>query len=150
MEIKRIRGEDRKAYLDLLLLGDEQLDMVLRYIDRGDMFVLYDDGIAVSEAIVCEAGQRVFEIKNIATYSEQQGRGYGSALLGYIAGYYKENADILYVGTGENRRTLDFYRHAGFVFSHKVRNFFTENYDHPIFEDGHQLVDMIYLKKALR
>ena len=34
--------------------------------------------------------------------------------------------------------------------SHVVRNFFTEHYDHPIFECGRQLVDMVYLKMELR
>ncbi|RPH28773.1 MAG: GNAT family N-acetyltransferase, partial [Bacteroidales bacterium] len=29
------------------------------------------------------------------------------------------------------------------------KNFFTDNYDHPIFEGDIQLVDMIYLKKDL-
>lgn len=33
--------------------------------------------------------------------------------------------------------------------SHIVPNFFTDHYDHPIFEGGVQLTDMIYLKKEL-
>lgn len=27
-----------------------------------------------------------------------------------------------------------------------IKNFFIDNYDHPMFEDGKQLVDMVYLK----
>ena len=34
--------KDKKKYLDLLLLADEQEDMVDRYLERGDMFVLTD------------------------------------------------------------------------------------------------------------
>ena len=34
---------DRKRFLDLLLLADEQEDMIDRYLERGDMFALYDD-----------------------------------------------------------------------------------------------------------
>jgi len=33
--------------------------------------------------------------------------------------------------------------------SYRVKNFFTDNYDHPIFEGEIQLIDMIYLKKDL-
>lgn len=33
--------------------------------------------------------------------------------------------------------------------SHVVEGFFTENYDHPIFEGGVRLVDMVYLRKHL-
>ena len=35
----------------------------------------------------------------------------------------------------------------GFIDSHRVERFFTDNYDHPIIEDGIQLVDMVYLKR---
>jgi hypothetical protein len=53
------------------------------------------------------------------------------------------------VGTGETPAILSFYINSGFEISHRVKNFFTDNYDHPMFEDGIQLVDMIYLKKDL-
>lgn len=37
----------------------------------------------------------------------------------------------------------------GFRISHRVKDFFIDNYDHPMFDNGIQLVDMIYLSKAL-
>ncbi|MEX1308569.1 MAG: GNAT family N-acetyltransferase, partial [Eubacteriales bacterium] len=37
--------ENKKQYLDLLLLADEQEDMIDRYLTRGDMFVLDDAGV---------------------------------------------------------------------------------------------------------
>ncbi len=33
---------DRKRFLDLLLLADEQEDMIDRYLERGDMFALFN------------------------------------------------------------------------------------------------------------
>jgi len=44
---------------------------------------------------------------------------------------------------------LAFYRKFGFEPSHRIKNFFIDNYDHLMFEEGVQLVDMIYLKKDL-
>lgn len=44
---------------------------------------------------------------------------------------------------------LHFYEKCGFEKSHVVKNFFTDNYDPPMYEDGQQLVDMIYLKRKL-
>ena len=44
MTIQELK-ENKKQYLDLLLLADEQEDMIDRYLDRGQVFVLYDDGI---------------------------------------------------------------------------------------------------------
>ena len=37
--------ENKKEYLDLLLLADEQEDMIDRYLDRGTMYVLDDNGV---------------------------------------------------------------------------------------------------------
>ena len=37
--------EDKKQYLDLLLLADEQENMIDRYLDKGKMYVLDDNGI---------------------------------------------------------------------------------------------------------
>ncbi|HCR69487.1 MAG TPA: GNAT family N-acetyltransferase, partial [Erysipelotrichaceae bacterium] len=31
----------------------------------------------------------------------------------------------------------------------KIPNFFTDNYDHPIYEGGVQLIDMVYLQRCL-
>ena len=44
MEIKNII-EHKKQFLDLLLLGDESEDMIDRYLDRGDVFALYEDNL---------------------------------------------------------------------------------------------------------
>ena len=41
MEIKQV-FENKKQYMDLLFLADEQEDMIDRYLDKGDMFVLLD------------------------------------------------------------------------------------------------------------
>lgn len=35
----------KKLYLPLLLLADEQEDMIDKYLERGDMYVLDDEGI---------------------------------------------------------------------------------------------------------
>lgn len=36
------------------------------------------------------------------------------------------------VGTGETPAILSFYESCGFEKSHRVKNFLTDNYDHPI------------------
>ena len=42
MKIQKVTS-DKKEYLDLLLLADEQEDMIDRYLERGEMFILTDD-----------------------------------------------------------------------------------------------------------
>ena len=41
MEVEIIR-ENKKRFLDLLLLADEQESMIDKYLERGEMFALYD------------------------------------------------------------------------------------------------------------
>lgn len=147
MEIKEIR-ENKKQFLPLLLLADEQEDMIDRYLDRGTMYVLYEDGVKC-ECVVTDEGDGILEIKNIATEPESQGKGYGKALIDFIAAKYKGTFSVLQVGTGDSPLTIPFYEACGFVRSHRIKNFFTDHYDHPIYECGVQLVDMIYLRREL-
>lgn len=162
--------KNKKQFIDLLLLADEQEDMIDRYLESGDLFVLYDlegdaEGAATSETagntvqntlddlrtvcVVVTIDQNTCELKNIATYPIHQGKGYATALIKYVSDYYRNEFKYMLVGTGETPAILSFYEGYGFVKSHRIRNFFTDNYDHPMFEDSIQLVDMVYLKKNL-
>lgn len=140
--------ENKKQYLDLLRLADEQEDMIDRYLDRGTMYVL-EDGCPVSECVVTDEGNGVLEIKNIATAPEHQGKGYARALIDYLVRQYAGSFSAIQVGTGDSPATVPFYEKCGFVRSHTVPNFFVEHYDHPIYECGVQLVDMVYLKRRI-
>ena len=147
MEIREIK-ENKKQFLSLLLLADEQEDMIDRYLDKGRMYVLDDNGIKC-ECVITDEGNGVLEIKNIATVPEHQGKGYAKVLIDFVVKNYSEQYNVLQVGTGDSPLTIPFYEKCGFVRSHIVPNFFTDNYDHPMFEGGVQLVDMVYLRRAL-
>jgi len=147
MKVKIIK-ENKKQFIDLLLLADESEIMIDKYLERGEMFALYDDELK-SICVVTEESSDTCEVKNIATYKKWHGMGYGSKLIQYVFAYYKDKYKTIIVGTGDVPKSKRFYENNGFVLSHKIENFFTDNYDHHIFEDGIQLVDMIYLKKDL-
>lgn len=147
MEFKEI-VTNKKQYLYLLLLADEQEDMIDRYIENGIMYILDDNGVK-SECIVTDEGCGVLEIKNIATIPAYQGMGYGKALITFIVDKYKDIYNVLQVGTGDVPSTVGFYKSCGFKYSHRIKNFFIDNYNHPIYEDGIQLTDMVYLQRNL-
>jgi len=147
MRIEKITN-NKKQYLDLLLLADEQENMIDRYLASGDMFALYD-GDLKSVCVVVAIGKDTYELKNIATYKKYQGKGYAKALIKFISDFYKNDYKTMIVGTGEVPTILSFYESCGFEKSHSIKNFFTDNYDHPMFEEGIQLIDMVYLKKDL-
>lgn len=140
--------ENKKEYLDLLLLADEQENMIDRYLNRGTMYVLEDDGVK-AECVVTDEGDGILEIKNIATDPAHQRKGFGKALIDFVANHYARDYSILLVGTGDSPSTIPFYEKCGFVRSHIIPNFFTDNYDHSIIEDGVQLVDMVYLQRTI-
>lgn len=140
--------EQKKRYISLLLLADEQENMIDRYLDSGTMYVLDDDGVK-AECVVTDEKDGIIEIKNLATEPAYHGKGYGRMLIEFVADKYRESHSILQVGTGDSPLTIPFYERCGFVRHHIVENFFTDNYDHPIFENGVMLADMVYLRRVL-
>ena len=108
--------KNKKEFLELLLLADEQESMIDLYLERGEMYALY------------------------------QRKGYGKRLIEFLLEHYKDRYHTLLVGTAEDTYTEDFYKQCGFTYSHRIPNFFTDNYDHPMYEDGKLLKDMVYLK----
>ncbi len=139
---------DKKRYLPLLLLADEQESMIDRYLDKGTMFVLADGGVR-GACVVTDEGNGILEIKNLAVEPACHRMGYGRALIEYVAARFQGLYTVLQVGTGDSPLTIPFYERCGFVRSHRIENFFTKHYDHPIFEAGVRLKDMIYLRRTL-
>ena len=135
MNIREIY-ENKKQFLPLLLLADEQENMIDRYLERGTMYVLEDGG-------------GILELKNLAVEPEAQRKGYGKALIDFLVRQYAGCYALLQVGTGDSPLTVPFYEKCGFVRWHRIPNFFTDHYDHPIYEAGVQLVDMVYLQRKL-
>jgi len=139
--------EDKENFMDILLIGDEEETMVCKYLDIGNLYALYDSGVLKSVCALIFADKTTVEIKNLATWPKFQNQGCASFLLEYIFKKY-EGFDII-LGTGENEKTLNFYKKRGFVEFSRIENFFIKNYPRPIIENGMQLKDMIYLRKKV-
>lgn len=148
MEFLKIEN-NKKRYIDLLLLGDEDEKMIDKYLERGEMYILDDNGIK-AECVVTDEGNKILEIKNIAVSPKFQKQGYGKKLIEFITEKYSENFSVIQAGTGDSPFTIPFYEKCGFRKSHIVKNFFIDNYKNPIYEEGVQLIDMIYLQKNLK
>ena len=118
---------DKKRYLNLLLLADEQESMIDRYLERGEMFVLEDNGVK-AVCVVTDEGQGVCELKNIAVSPDSQRQGYGKRLINYLLDYYSGKYIQMIVGTGDVPSTIGFYTSCGFEYSHRIENFFIDNY----------------------
>ena len=142
--------DDKKRFMDLLLLADPSEDMINEYIDEGDLFVLSDEGKTICSAVVTGISEDECELKCIATDPQSQGKGYGKKMVRFLLDYYKPKYKQMAVGTGNSsKNNIEFYKKCGFEYSHTIKNFFTDNYPETIFEDGIQCVDMICMKARL-
>ena len=99
MEITQITNH-KKQYLELLLLADEQESMIDRYLDRGEMFVLEDNGVK-AVCVVTDEGNGVCELKNIAVTPGSQRQGYGKKLINLLLNHYIGKYTRMIVGTGD-------------------------------------------------
>lgn len=143
-EIKKVTG-DKRLYLNLLLIGDEQEDMIERYLDRSHLFIGYLDGHPVACCAITFEENNIIEIKNLAVLARYRRKGIGRGMLRYVEQKFLGHTFIL--GTGETPSTLRFYKSCGYGYSHRIPDFFTNNYDQQIIEEGVILRDMIYLVK---
>lgn len=147
LKIEHIR-ENKSDYIDLLLIGDESETMIHKYLECGDLYVGFLDDVAVAVIVVSEIGSDNAEVKNLAVAKHFRRQGIGRRMLDCVEQSHR-NKRIL-IGTGETPSTLSFYKSCGYRFSHRIKDFFTDNYPDPIIEEGVLLNDMIYLSKEIQ
>lgn len=139
---------DKQKYLSLLLLADPDENMLNKYLGKGNMYILNDKQYGdVSECVIIDLGNGIAEIKNLATFLAFQNMGYASYLIKYLFNILKNTYHTVMVGTSDYG--VGFYKRLGFVYSHTINGFFTDNYPEPIYENGVLCEDMIYLKHIL-
>lgn len=136
---------NKKQYLPLLIMGDESESMIDRYLDSGSLYVGLLNGKPIAVCVIVNLDSDTVEIKNLAVETEYRKHGYGRRMLEYVESQHSDKKIIL--GTGETPSTLRFYKSCGYFYSHRIPNFFTDNYPTPIIEEGITLCDMIYLGK---
>ena len=69
-------NENKKQFISLLLLADEQENMIDRYLEKGTMYVL-EDGNVKAECVVTDEDNGILEIKNIAVDPKIKDRAMG-------------------------------------------------------------------------
>ncbi|MCC9044428.1 GNAT family N-acetyltransferase [Myroides sp. M-43] len=146
-KIERIDDSQLLPY-PLLLLADETVHAIDKYVFDSDVYVLKEGGNDLAVFCLYQIDIDTVELKNIAVSSDFQGRGVGSLLIKRIVqlasaeGYHQ-----IIVGTADcGVDQIRFYERNGFKKYGIKKDFFIENYEEPIIENGIQLRDMIMLK----
>lgn len=146
LRIDRI-AEGKEEYMPLLLVGDESAEMIGRYIGSGTLYVGFAGESAVAVCMTVDLSDDAVEVKNLAVSEKFRRRGIGRQMLRYVE--RMSAGKTLTLGTGESPSNLKFYAACGYRYSHRVPDFFIDNYPAPIIEEGVLLRDMIYLSKRI-
>lgn len=79
VKIRRIT-DNKRDFMELLLLADEQEKMVLKYLDRGEMYVFVRGWKAVRECVVTDEGNSVASLKILQYIQSIREKGSGKCL----------------------------------------------------------------------
>ncbi len=148
-----IQKIDENYPYDLLLLADETKEGIHKYLFESEVYIakLSDNDAHIGVFCLYPVNSDTIEIMNIAVSEQYQNRGIGSHLLTESFKIAKEQGyKELIVGTADcGMKQIRFYEKNGFVKYDVRKNYFTDIYDTPIYENGIQLKDMVMLKKTI-
>lgn len=148
----RLLEKNKKIPYDLLLLADETVEAINKYIHQSDIYVLDRGNVNIAVCVLQTMSDDTVEIKNIAVDTAFQGQGIGQKVLKDAINLAKEKGfKSILIGTGDaGIKQLYLYQKVGFEIYDIKHRFFIDNYPEPIFENGIQLKHMIMLKKELK
>lgn len=143
-----IREIKNKMDFDLLLTeSDPNINLVRDYLEHGTLYGYYINNEPIS-FIAIEIINGEVEIKNILTLIEYRGQGYAKALIKFIEKNYSTYNTFLIGTTNSSFENITFYTRLGYIYSHRIENFFLDYYPKEIIENGMQATDLIYFKKS--
>ena len=136
----------------LLRAADPDARAVAAYLAQGQVYICGAADAPYGLMVLlphAPEGAHVWEVKNIATATQYQGRGIASAML-HIAKQAAQagGARALMIGTGNSSLAqLRLYQRLGFRMESVVPDFFA-NYPEPIYENAILCRDMVRLRYA--
>lgn len=149
--IRQLQKNEEIPY-KLLLLADETIEAINRYIYDSEIFVFEKDNETIAAYVLQKISDDTIEIKNIAVDTKHQGQGIGKLLLrDAISRAKAKEFKTIVIGTGDIAiKQLYLYQKEGFEIFGLKKGFYIDNCPKPIYENGVQLKDMVMLKKELR
>ena len=148
LQFQKVTAE--QAPMALLLEADPSESQVSKYLSNGDIYTACAHGDTVGVCVLTHLSASRLELMNIAVAPHCQGNGIGRKLLQFvIAEARKSQAQELVLGTGTFGYQLAFYQREGFRVVDIDKDFFLNNYDEPVMENGIQHKDMLRLQLTL-
>lgn len=142
---------DAPIPFDLLQLADPSKEIIRSYLSHGRVYVAKQEAILVGVYVLVPISNTSIEIKNIAVDPAYQNQGIGKQLLADATRQAQQQgySEIL-IGTGNSSiHQLALYQRQGFAMKQVKWNFFTEQYQAPIIENGILCQHLILLAKNI-
>lgn len=151
MQTRKLQPHESPPY-DLLLLADPSRQLIETYLADGECYIVEEEGGIIGVFVVIELNKETIEIKNIAVREDLQGQGTGKNLVFDAIRIAKENGyEFVEIGTGNSSiGQLALYQKCGFRISGIIKDYFVDQYDEIIMENGIQCMDMIRLELKLQ
>ena len=133
---------------NLLLLAQPSRENIQTDLKQGLCHVAKMGSEIVGVFVLVQKSEQLWEITNIAVASKYQGQKIGKTILAQaILVAQNLGAREIEVGTGNSSlNQLAFYQKAGFRIVGVIPDFFIDNYDESIYENGIHCRDLIRLK----
>lgn len=130
---------------DLLLLADPSKEVIETYLPLATKYIAELDGEILGIFLLIKLDESSIEIKNICVKETYQNRGIGTLMLKKALLIAKEEGykKMIISTANSSIKQLRLYQRLGFEIIEIKKNFFIENYDEPIFENGTQAKDLI-------
>jgi aminoglycoside 6'-N-acetyltransferase I len=142
---------NEKPPYELLLLADPSKDMVDEYLKQSEIFTAKYIGEIIGVIVLFPLTAETVEIKNISVSPAFQGQGIGSYLIenAVQTALFNSKKSICIGTANSSTGQLRLYQQLGFEITTIKRNFFTDNYPEPIYENGIQAKHMLVLTRRL-
>lgn len=154
LEINEVHSDEiDEALMQLLLLADPSPSKVEAYLKEGECFQAISSGQRLGVCVLKkEENKPIIELVNISIAELFQNKGYGQQFISAIIAQCREKGiEKITLGTGNSSiGQLYFYQKCGFEMCGVVQNFFVENYEAPIFENGLQCKHMVRFELKLK
>ena len=133
--------------VELLLEADPSIKRIESYLTGSWCFAAKYAGEIIGACIVKPLSDGSAEVFNLAVVPAHQGDGVGSQLLAEVIRNVSEYKRVtrLELGTGAFGYQLAFYHRLGFRVAEVLKDYFIDNYEAPVFENGIQHRDMLRL-----
>ncbi|MGN7478599.1 GNAT family N-acetyltransferase [Solibacillus silvestris] len=133
--------------MELLLLADPSEESISKYIDISEVYIAIEREEIIGVYVLNEIAPSRAELMNIAVADSHQGKGIGKALVYHAIRAAKEKGmESIELGTGNSSiQQLALYQKCGFRMKGIIHDYFVQNYEEPIFENGIQCRDMVRL-----